>query len=147
MLAPLIDAQGVRGAVMLIRAADRPRFTAQELDMASTFADQVALAFQLNDARADAESLRALEDRHRIAQELHDNVMQRLFAIGVGLDGVAQSQLPHDVLERVRGYVTELDATIDEIRDRVFGLRSETAAELVRTQHRFPRVSPPPTDS
>jgi GAF domain-containing protein len=147
MLAPLIDAQGVRGAVMLIRGSERRGFTAKELDMASTFADQVALAFQLNDARADAESLRALEDRHRIAQELHDNVMQRLFAIGVGLDGVAHSHLPSDVVDRLRGYVSELDATIDEIRDRVFGLRSETAAGLVRAPHRFPRVSPPPTAS
>jgi GAF domain-containing protein len=147
MLAPLIDAQGVRGAVMLIRNAERPGFTTKELDLASTFADQVALAFQLNDARADAESLRALEDRHRIAQELHDNVMQRLFAIGVGLDGVAHGQLPADVVERLRGYVTELDATIDEIRDRVFGLRSENPAGLAPRQHRFPRVSPPPTVS
>lgn len=147
MLAPLIDAQGVRGAVMLIRGSGRPGFTATELDLASTFADQVALAFQLNDTRADAESLRALEDRHRIAQELHDHVMQRLFAIGVGLDGVAHTELPTDVIERLRGYITELDATIDEIRDRVFGLRSETPAGLVRSQQRFPRVSPPPTVS
>jgi GAF domain-containing protein len=147
MVAPLIDAQGIRGAVLLIRATGRPRFTAKELDLAITFADQVALAFQLNDARADAESLRALEDRHRIAQELHDHVMQRLFAVGVGLEGLAHSQLPAGVVDRLRAYVTDLDETIDEIRDRVFGLRSGAAAGVIRAQHRFPRVSPSVTDS
>jgi GAF domain-containing protein len=139
MIAPLIDAQGVRGAVLLIRAAGRERFTATDLDLASTFADQVALAFQLNDARADAEALRALQDRHRIARELHDHVMQRLFAIGVGLDGLMQGQLPDDTRERVRAYVRELDETIEEIRARVFGLRSGTPPRVPRGHHYLPR--------
>ena len=103
----------------------------------------MTLAFQLNDARADAESLRALEDRHRIAQELHDSVMQRLFAIGVGLEVLALGSLPADAAERLRTHVTDLDETINEIRERVFGLRSAPPARPLRAYHRLPPASPP----
>ena len=147
LLAPLIDAEGIRGAVMLVRAVGRPEFTPHDLQLATTFADQVALAFQVNDARADAESLRALEDRHRIAQELHDSVMQRLFAIGVGLEVLALGALPADAVERLRTHVTDLDETINEIRESVFGLRSPPPpARPLSAYHRLPRVSPPAAD-
>lgn len=137
MLAPLTDAQGVRGAVLLIRHSGRLRFTAQDVQQASTFAAQVALALQLSDARADAEWLRVLEDRHRIAQDLHDNVMQRLFATGVGLQVLAD-QHPHDETgDRLRRHIADLDETIEQIRTRVFGLRS--ADEPRRSGH-HPRV-------
>jgi GAF domain-containing protein len=140
MLAPLIDAKGVRGAVLLMRAAGRRRFTSKELDLAMTFADQVALAFEMNDARAHAEALRALEARHRIAQELHDNVMQRLFAIGVRLEGLASAGLPPEAVDRIQQNVADLDETIDEIRARVFDLRGGSAEPPPRSPNRFPRV-------
>jgi GAF domain-containing protein len=140
MIAPLVDAKGLRGAVLLIRTVDRPAFTPRDLDLATTFADQVALALQLNDARADAESLRVLEDRHRIAEDLHDNVMQRLFAAGMGLQGVAEGGLEPELATRLRRHITELDETIDEIRTQVFGLRHGDGAAAQRTQNRFPRV-------
>jgi signal transduction histidine kinase len=140
MLAPLTDAKGVRGAVVLIRLAGRPRFTPRELDLATAFADQLALAFELSDMRDDAEALRTLQDRHRIAQDLHDNVMQRLFAMGVGLHGLVDSPaLPAGVADRLRKHVADLDETIDEIRDSVFGLRSG-APSGARPSTRFPRV-------
>jgi GAF domain-containing protein len=139
MLAPLVDAQGVRGAVLLIRTAGRPRFTARDVHLAGTFATQVALALELNDARADAESLRVLADRHRIALDLHDNVMQRLFATGVGLQSFAEQLADPASAERVHRYVNELDETIAEIRTRIFGLRIEDPDAL---RHRPERVSP-----
>lgn len=129
MLAPLIDAKGIRGAVVLIRLAGRAGFTPHELDLATTFADQVALALELNDMRADTEALRTLRERHRIAQDLHDNVIQRLFATGVGLQGVAAGQqLPAAAVEKLRRHIADLDETIDEIRDTVFGLRNGAPA-------------------
>jgi GAF domain-containing protein len=143
MLAPLVDAQGVRGAVLLVRRAGRPPFLPEDVLRASTFAAQVALALELNDARGDAEWLQVVEDRHRIAQDLHDNVMQRLFATGVGLEALAdRDDLDPAVADRLRGYVTDLDQTIEQIRARVFGLR---AAELPPVRHqrgRYPRVAP-----
>jgi GAF domain-containing protein len=141
MLAPLIDAKGVRGAVVLLRMAGRPRFTAHDLDLATTFADQVALAFELNDTRAEAESLRAVEERDRLAQDLHDSVIQRLFATGVGLQGLANSVPSDETVARLRAHIADLDATIDEIRERVFGLRCRRAEDVTPVHHRVPRVA------
>jgi signal transduction histidine kinase len=141
MIVPLLDAQGSRGAVLMMRTADRAAFTVRDVELASTFAAQVALALELNDARADAEWVRVLEERHQLAQDLHDNVMQRLFATGVGLQSMAEQPLDAELIERLSRYITELDETIDEIRDRVFGLRGGAAAELPRPRNRFPHVS------
>lgn len=123
MTAPLIDANGVRGAVLLMRTADRLPFTRRDLEQATAFATQVALALELNEARAHAEELRTLEVRHSIAQALHDNVMQRLFATGMGLQQLAESPLAPEVAARLRQAVVDLDETIDAIRTQVFGLR------------------------
>lgn len=141
MIAPLVDAKGLRGAVVLMRTRGRLGFSPRELDLATTFADQVALALDLDDARADAEWLRVVEDRHRIAQDLHDNVMQRLFATGVGLQGLAASGLPADLADRLARHIADLDETIDEIRHRVFGLRTADIDTAVRPPRRFPRVA------
>jgi len=143
MLAPLVDAQGVRGAVLLIRQMGRLPFLPEDVLRASTFAAQVALALELNDARGDAEWLRVVEDRHRIAEDLHDNVMQRLFATGVGLEALAGSDgLDPAVGERLRRHVTDLDQTIDDIRARVFGLRSADAPPMRYPRGRHPHVAP-----
>jgi GAF domain-containing protein len=122
LLAPLVDRSGARGALLLVRRRGRVPFTTDDVQQASSFADQVALALELNDARADAAWLRVLEERHRIAQDLHDNVMQRLFAIGVGLQALAD-QLAAEPEARLRRHVADLDETIEEIRARVFGLQ------------------------
>ena len=141
MIAPLVDAKGVRGAVLLMRTAERLPFHQRDLDHATSFADQVALALQLNDARADAEVLRVLEDRQRIGDDLHDNVMQRLFATGVGLQRLADNGLaPGEAGDRCADTSRELDETIDQIRERVFGLRSGPAVSQ-RAAHRFPRAT------
>jgi GAF domain-containing protein len=127
MIAPLLDGQGSRGAVLMMRTADRPPFIPHDVALASTFAAQVALALELNDARAEAESARALEERHKLAQDLHDNVIQRLFATGVGLQALAGQSADPALTDRLTRHIADLDETIDQIRTRVFGLRHRTA--------------------
>lgn len=140
MATPLADARGVRGSIVLTRRRGRPEFTVRDLDQASTFADQLALALEMDDARSRGEWVTVLEDRHRLAQDLHDNVMQRLFATGVGLQSLASSSLPPDVALRLGRYITDLDETIDEIRTRVFGLRNVDGLRQGPASSRFPRV-------
>ena len=94
-----------------------------------------------DDARLRGEWVRVLEVRHRIAQDLHDNVMQRLFATGVGLQSLAAS-LPTDAANRLGRHVTDLDETIDEIRTRIFGLREDGSLPHGPAQSRFRHVAP-----
>lgn len=141
MIAPLVDVHGTRGAVLLVRQVGRLAFRPEDLQQATTFATQVALALELNDARGDAEWLRVVEDRHRIAQDLHDNVMQRLFATGVGLEALAQAAGTDPVVgARLRRYVADLDQTIDQIRDRVFGLQADDEPPVRHQRGRYPHV-------
>lgn len=124
LLAPLLDGQGSRGAVLILRAAGRTHFLPQDVEHASTFAAQVAVALELDETRAEVEWVRVLEDRHKVAQDLHDNVMQRLFATGVGLQAIADQRLDPDITARLARHIADLDETIDEIRSRAFGLQA-----------------------
>jgi GAF domain-containing protein len=123
MIAPLVHAHGSRGAMLLMRTARKAPFSATDLELASMFAAQVAVALELNDARAEAERLRVMEDRNRIAHELHDNVIQRLFAVGVGLQALLEQPLDGLTAQRLGRHIADLDETIDEIRSRIFGLQ------------------------
>ncbi len=122
MIAPLIDADGLRGAVLLMRSTGRLAFGRHDVESATTFAAHVALALQFDNARADAAWVAVLEDRQRIGRDLHDNVMQRLFATGIGLQVLAGQQGTPETAARVQRHIAELDETIDEIRTRVFTL-------------------------
>jgi PAS domain S-box-containing protein len=78
--------------------------------------------------RATERDLRLLEDRERIARDLHDNVIQRLFAAGMALQGAVARLGDNEVGDRIGRVVDELDTTIREIRTAIFGLQTTTAA-------------------
>lgn len=122
MIIPIV-AQGDRGAVLMMRVRGQVPFSSRDVDLASPLAAQVALAMELNDARVDAEHLQALEERHRIAQDLHDNVIQRLFATGVGLQALLGQLTDENLAERLRRHIADLDETLDQVRTTVYGLR------------------------
>jgi PAS domain S-box-containing protein len=81
--------------------------------------------------RQTSEELRLLEDRERIARELHDNVIQRLFAAGMSLQamsGIVET-LDQNTARRMDAVVDELDETIREIRGAIYGLQARTARD------------------
>ncbi|WP_370291307.1 GAF domain-containing protein [Nocardioides sp.] len=88
----------------------------------ANFAEQTALALQLAETREDRQRLALLEDRDRIGRDLHDLVIQRLFAVGLGLQGVSRRVGPPEVVARIEQAVDDLDATIKDIRRAIFGL-------------------------
>jgi GAF domain-containing protein len=125
MLVPVV-AQGGSGGMLMVRLAGRPSFTQRDVELAAGFAAQVALAMQFNEARAEAEQMRALECNDRLARDLHDNVMQRLFATGVGLQALV-GQLPEtESRERLRQHIADLDDTLHQIRTTLADLRGWT---------------------
>ncbi|MCQ8770553.1 GAF domain-containing protein [Streptomyces sp. AA8] len=117
-------AGAARGVLLLARTADRPAFTEDEIRPLEVFAGQAALALELADRRRDAEQLALLEDRDRIARDLHDLAIQRLFATGMTLQSAARFIDHSGAAERVTRAVGDLDDTIKIIRSTIFGLRA-----------------------
>ncbi|GAU67274.1 putative two-component histidine kinase [Streptomyces sp. NBRC 110611] len=112
------------GALRLSRRAGRPTFDDTEVTLISGFADQAAIALELGRRRAESEELAVLHDRDRIARDLHDLAIQRLFATGMTLQSATRLIDRPDAVDRVSRAVDDLDSTIKIIRSTIFELRS-----------------------
>ncbi len=123
MLLPLIGAEEVLGVLFLARRDDSPPFTDTDVEVAGAFANRVAVMLELAATRAVAERVRLVEDRNRIARDLHDRVVQRLFATGLSLQQVLP-MVAEKERERLDKAVHTLDETIREIRNTILTLRS-----------------------
>jgi signal transduction histidine kinase len=137
MVVPLGQAPRVRGALVVARTHGRTRFGDAELDMATTFANHAAVALELADARADQQRVVLLEDRDRIARDLHDHVIQRLFAAGLTIESVAGALGADPRADRLARVVDEVDSTIRQIRDSIFQLRGPLAARIAELRTRL----------
>jgi signal transduction histidine kinase len=71
---------------------------------------------------ARVRELALLEDRERIAMDLHDTVIQRLFATGMSLQATERTTDQPEVAARIHQAVEDLDATISQIRSSIFAL-------------------------
>lgn len=123
IVVPLRDDERSRGVLTLVRRRGRGGFTEADLRMAAGFAAHASVALQLADAREFAEQMIMLEERDRIARDLHDHVIQELFAIGLGLEGIAgHLHGSPEVARRIIGKVDEIDRAIRMIRSSIFAL-------------------------
>ncbi|MER6048253.1 GAF domain-containing protein [Streptomyces sp. NPDC001793] len=113
-----------RGALRLSRLTGRPAFDDAEVTLISGFADQAVIALELARRRAESEELTVLHDRDRIARDLHDLAIQRLFATGITLQSATRLIERPEAVDRVGRAVNDLDTTIKIIRSTIFGLRS-----------------------
>ncbi|PZG95256.1 histidine kinase [Streptomyces sp. NTH33] len=113
----------VQGVVLLVREAGAGDFSEKELEPLRGFAAQASLAMELAERRQDAEQIALLEDRDRIARDLHDLAIQRLFATGMTLQSAGRFIDHTGAKERVLRAVDDLDETIKIIRSTIFGLR------------------------
>jgi signal transduction histidine kinase len=124
MVLPLMSNDNIRGVLTLLRQRGRRAFTPGDLEMAAGFAGHASVALELADSRSAEQRVVLLEDRDRIARDLHDHVIQELFAIGLSLEGVAALLGPdHQLAERVQQRVEDIDRTIRRIRTSIFALR------------------------
>lgn len=121
---PMATPQGVRGALLLARAEGEAPFTEVETAPLLGFAGSAALAMELAERRRAAEQLVLLEDHDRIARDLHDLAIQRLFATGMTLQSAVRFVDHPQASERLLRAVDDLDETIKIIRSTIFGLRS-----------------------
>ncbi|MGW6519606.1 GAF domain-containing protein [Streptomyces sp. NPDC054962] len=131
---------GVRGVVLLAREAGRPAFTPTETETLQVFAAQAAVAMELAERRQDAERIAVLTDRDRIARDLHDLAIQRLFATGMTLQSAGRFIEHPEASERVARAVDDLDETIKIIRSTIFGLRTREGGDGTGLRARAMRV-------
>ncbi|MFJ7157476.1 GAF domain-containing sensor histidine kinase [Streptomyces sp. NPDC101118] len=127
MMLPLQSGGRVLGALVTPRGRGKRPFTEAERTLATQFASQAALALMMAEAQRDRERLAVYEDRDRIARDLHDLVIQRLFATGMMLEGAQRRSIVPEVREGVGKAVDELDVTIQEIRTAIFALQQGPA--------------------
>jgi signal transduction histidine kinase len=124
MVVPLGTAGAVRGVLTVVRGAGGRPFTGPEVRTLQSFADQAAVALELAERRRDAEKLLVFADRDRIARDLHDLVIQRLFAAGMQLESTTRLLTNDEAVLRVRHVVDDLDTTIREIRTTIYALQA-----------------------
>ena len=121
---PLRARDEVVGVIAFARGADQPPFSESYLDLLSDFATHAAIALVLASARDDAHQLTILAERERIAHDLHDHVIQRLFAAGMDLQGTLARARSPEVAERLNRTLDDLQTIIEEIRTTIFQLKS-----------------------
>ncbi|RFA08087.1 hypothetical protein B7R54_01805 [Subtercola boreus] len=122
MAVPLISAGTAEGVLFVARAQGAQLFTIADLEMAADFAGQASVAMQLGRARGDRQKLALLEDRGRIARDLHDHVIQEIFGAGLELQSIAGRVQNESLAERIEQTVASLDASISQIRTVIFAL-------------------------
>ncbi|MEV6878725.1 GAF domain-containing protein [Amycolatopsis sp. NPDC051128] len=126
---PLIVADETLGVLVVAKFRDKSPFTASDVQLVETFAGHAALAVEFSRAQEVRQQLAVFEDRDRIARDLHDLVIQRLFATGLGLEGVSRLIADAGVAARVAGFAHDLDRTIREIRNTIFSLQAPAHAQ------------------
>ncbi|MCW2622524.1 MAG: histidine kinase [Frankiales bacterium] len=128
------------GVCVAARRAPGPPFSAEEVVDLSSFAREVTVALELAERRRDAERLSVYADRDRIARDLHDLVIQRLFATGMQLEGVVRQIAEPGPQGRVRAAVDDLDLTIREIRSTIYALNHSPHQEVTSLRVRLLEV-------
>lgn len=134
VVSPLAAADTLHGVLVVAHRPDSGRAADADVTLLASFAGQAALAMERARGQEERELLVVLEDRERIARDLHDVVIQRLFATGLQLQSGAMHARP-DVAKRINTAVDDLDATIRDIRRTIFELRTPMSAAL-RTEIR-----------
>nr|WP_223256780.1 GAF domain-containing sensor histidine kinase [Micromonospora endophytica] len=135
VISPLATADTLHGVLVIAYGTEHGGATDDDVVLLGSFAGQAALAMERARGQEEREQLVVLEDRERIARDLHDVVIQRLFATGLQLQSAVPLAGRPEVAKRVNAAVDDLDATISDIRRTIFELRSPVSAAL-RTEIR-----------
>jgi two-component system, NarL family, sensor histidine kinase DevS len=153
LVLPLRATSAVAGVVVVLHCGGPGSSTDEQLEMVAAFADQAALAWQLASSQRRMRELDLVTERDRIARDLHDHVIQRLFAVGLALQGTVPRARDAEVGRRLAEAVDELQGVIQKIQTTIYGLHgmpqetslrrrideavAELAGERLRTSVQF----------
>jgi signal transduction histidine kinase len=122
---PLGAGESISGVLLAVRAPGSAKFDEHQLQVVSLFADQAALALQRAENQSARRELEVLADRDRIARDLHDHVIQRLFAIGLAIQGTHRRATSPAVTDRLAEHIDQLHTVIQDIRTAIFDLHTD----------------------
>ncbi|MFC3961570.1 sensor histidine kinase [Nocardia jiangsuensis] len=137
---PLRAGQTTIGVLTILRAPGQQPIDEAGQSMMSGFADQAAVALQLARSQQRMRQLDVISERDRIARDLHDHVIQRLFAVGMSLQGTASRARVPEIRERLRDTIDDVQTIVQDIRHSIFDLHSDTAAEAPAMRKRLHAV-------
>jgi two-component system, NarL family, sensor histidine kinase DevS len=143
MMTPLLLRGRPFGSIAVSRPPGSAPFRDEDLRLIESFADQAALGLEYTRTQRELARLSLVEDRERIAKDLHDGVIQSLFAVGLGLQGTAALIGEQRVAERIQEAINEIDRVIGDLRNYIFGLRPQILSQrrladaIVQMAHDF----------
>ena len=129
MFVPLTVRGQAFGTLVVGNLQEGRVFDEDDVALVETFAGQASVALEYSRAQRELRRLAVMEDRERIAKELHDGVIQSLFAVGMGLQATATLSGDADLDQRIEGAVGEIDRVIRDLRNYIFGLRPGILAD------------------
>jgi signal transduction histidine kinase len=136
LVVPLQVNQETRALLVVLRSVGAPAFTSFDLERVADISGQAGIVIELAAARADRQRMLLLEDRTRIARDLHDHVIQQLFATGLELQSLETVLGPGTVADRLDASAGAIDAAIAQIRTVIFAL-SRQSAGATTVRHRI----------
>ena len=143
LVLPLRAADVVAGVLIIMRDAGVQPFQADDLEMMTAFADQAALAWQLAGTQHRMRELTVLTDRDRIARDLHDHVIQRIFAVGLALRAATADAGSDEVQQRLSRCVDDLQEIVQDIRTTISDLQGGWSS-VTRLRQRLDGAAAPP---
>ncbi|MGW4370611.1 GAF domain-containing protein [Nocardia takedensis] len=129
LILPLRAGGAVIGVLTALRPPDTAPLESSAQQMMGVIADQAALALRLADTQARMRELDVLSDRDRIARDLHDHVIQRLFTVGLALQSTAQRTKSPDIRSRLTTTIEDVQTIVQDIRHSIFDLHGNNAAD------------------
>ncbi|UMP04464.1 GAF domain-containing sensor histidine kinase [Amycolatopsis sp. EV170708-02-1] len=138
LVVPLRARERTSGVLMAVRNPGAVPFELAQLPVVASFADQAALALQLAARQRTARELDVLADRDRIARDLHDHVIQRLFAVGLAMQSTHRRADSPELRRRIGESIDQMHEIVHEIRTAIFDLHGgEAGQQGVRLRHRL----------
>lgn len=125
VVAPLLNGATTVGVLLVVRTAGAAALGEEDLSMIGAFASEAVVAIELAEANESRQRLAIAEDRDRIARDMHDKVIGRLFGAGMSILASSNQVADVDVQHRLNEAVDELDETVKEIRTTIYGIRSQ----------------------
>ncbi|WP_410645066.1 GAF domain-containing protein [Amycolatopsis sp. lyj-346] len=138
LVVPLRAGDRTTGVLIAVREPGAASFESAQLSVVASFADQAALALQMAAQQRTARELDVLGDRDRIARDLHDHVIQRLFAVGLSMQSTQRRTKSPELQKRLGDSIEQMHEIVQEIRTAIFDLHGGAAGETgLRLRHRL----------